>query len=69
MKQVKDYLSGIVGRERPSAKAQNEPKLTSSLGCCTYQFKEAPKETLVHQTNEATVHRPKETPVHKFEME
>ena len=62
-----------------SPKAQSEPKITDYgtgtviaigalgvLGYCVYRFKKAPNETAVHQTNETTVHQPKN---HKFEME
>ena len=64
------------------AKAQSAPKLTyhgtgavvaigtlGALGYCIYRFKEIPKETPVHQTNETLVHRPKEVPDHKYELE
>ena len=62
-------------------KAQSEPKLTYNgagavvaiealgiYGYCVYQFKKTPTETLVYQTNETKVRRPKETPANKFEM-
>ena len=62
-------------------KGQSEPKLSSYgtgaivaigvlgiSGYYVYQSK-TPKKNPVHQTNEALVHRPKETPANKFEME
>ena len=64
------------------AKAQSDPKLiyygvgaivaTGALSVLCYhiyQSKKTHKETPVRQTNETTINQPKETPVHKFEME